>query len=395
MSFKISLLSTSSAFVFAFFSQAIVAHAADVSPKGDLCAVSGINGKISVQGGIAGDNANKTSGAFGASGSLSLPLGCDFGLQFDAGFQQELNNTTFGGVAHAFTRDPNAYLLGVTGGYFEGAGSNVWAVGPEAELYAGRFSLEAWAGFAKVDVNGFGTSNEGFVFADAAYYPIDDLRMSIGATIVGDSRFLRAAMEYQVSDPISLGLNAKIGDDDYVAVNAGLTFYFGGENNKSLIDRHRQDDPRNRLIDIAGVNQSLTTKAKNKAALNTTPAPTTTVVAATTPAPTTTLAAATTPAPTTTLAAETTPAPTTTLAAATTPAPTTTLAAATTPAPTTTLAAATTPTPTTTLAAETTPAPTTTVVAATTPESTSPPSLCGVGFFEFPPGNCLPIPSMD
>jgi hypothetical protein len=274
MSFKISLLSTSSAFVFAFFSQAIVVHAADVSPKGDLCAVSAVNGKINVNGGIAGDQANSTSGTFGANGSFSLPLGCDFGLQFDAGFQQELNDTTFGGVAHAFTRDPNSYLLGVTGGYFDGAGSSVWAVGPEAEFYAGRFSFEGWAGFAKVDVNGFGSSNEGFAFADAAYYPMDDLRLSVGGTVVGSSRFLRAGMEYQVSDPISLNLNAKFGEDDYVAVNAGLTFYFGGEGGKSLIRRHREDDPRNRLVDIVGVNQALTAHAKSKAgttATSTTP----------------------------------------------------------------------------------------------------------------------------
>jgi hypothetical protein len=312
MSFKISLLSTSSAFVFAFFSQAIVLHAADVSPKGDLCAVSGINGKINIHGGIADNNTNNAGGAFGAEGSLALPVGCDFGLQFDAGFQQELDGTTFGGVAHAFTRDPNSYLLGITGGYFDGAGSSVWAVGPEAELYSGRFSLEAWGGFANVDVSGIGSSNEGFVFADAAYYPIDDLRMSVGATIVGDTHFLRAAMEYQVADPISINLNAKIGEDDYVAVNAGLTFYFGSEGHKSLIDRHRQDDPRNRLIDIAGVNQALTTSAKNKAKVITTPPPTTMA-----PPPPTTMA----PPPPTTME----PPPPTTMAPPppTTPAPTT------------------------------------------------------------------------
>lgn len=316
MSFKISLLSTSSAFVFSFFIYGLSAEAADVSPKTDLCAVSGVNGKVNVHGGIADNNANNSSGAFGAYGSLSLPIGCDFGLQLDAGFQQELNNTTFGGVAHAFTRDPNSYLLGVTGGYFDGAGSNVWAVGPEAELYAGQFSFEAWGGFAKVDVNGLGSTNNGFVFADAAFYPIDDLRLSIGATVVGDSRFLRAGLEYQVADPISVDLNAKIGEDDYVAVNAGLTFYFGGTGNKSLIRRHREDDPRNRMIDIAGVNQTLTTHAKNKAKANSTTAAPTTVVP-TTPAPTTvapTTAAPTTVAPTT--VAPTTVAPTTTLCSA-------------------------------------------------------------------------------
>ncbi len=323
MSFKISLLSTSSAFVFSFFIYGLSAEAADVSPKGDLCAVSGLNGKVNIHGGIADNNNNNASGAFGAYGSLSAPIGCDFGLQLDAGFQQELNNTTFGGVAHVFTRDPNAYLLGVTGGYFDGAGSNIWAAGPEAELYAGQFSFEAWGGFANVNVNGFGSTNNGFVFADAAYYPIDDLRLSIGATLVGDSRFLRAGMEYQVADPISLNLNAKVGEDDYVAVSAGLTFYFGNSGSKSLIRRHREDDPRNRMIDIQGVNQTLTTHAQNKAKANTTTAaPTTaasTTAASTTVASTTvasTTAASTTVASTT--VAPTTPASTTSTTTTTT-----------------------------------------------------------------------------
>lgn len=303
MSFKTTLMSTSSAFVFSFFIHALAAQAADIDPKTDLCAVSGPNGKINVNGGFADDQANNTTAAFGVNGSLSLPMGCSFGMQLDAGFQNELDSTTYGGVAHLFTRDPNSYLFGVTGGYFDGAGSNVWVVGPEAELYAGQFSLEAWGGFAKVEVNGIGSSNEGFIFADAAYYPVDDLRLSIGATAIGDAKFLRSALEYQVTDAISANLTGKIGDDDYVEVKAGLTFYFGGEGGKSLIRRHREDDPRNRMIDFAGVNQALTTKAKKNVA-TTTPAVGTTVAVETTAAPTTTVTTTTTtttPAPTTSI----------------------------------------------------------------------------------------------
>ena len=170
---------------------------------------------------------------------------------------QVVPNTSTGGVLHAFTRDPNSYLLGVTGGYFNGGDSNVWAAGPEAEFYAGRLSLEAWGGYAKINVNGFAATDQGFIFADAGYYPVDDLRLNIGATVLGDARFLRAGLDYQVSDGISTSLTGKIGDDQYVSVKAGLTFYFGGEGNKSLIRRHREDDPRNRLVDFDGVSNAL------------------------------------------------------------------------------------------------------------------------------------------
>jgi hypothetical protein len=345
MSFKTTLLSTSSAFVFSFFIQSASLLAADIDPKGDLCAVSGPNGKINVNGGFAGDQANSTSGAYGFNGSLSLPLGCDLGVQLDAGFQHELGDTTYGGVGHFFMRDPNSYLLGMTGGYFKSNDASTWAVGPEVELYSGQFSFEAWAGLANVDVNGIGSSNKGFAFADAAFYATDDLRLSLGASMLGESKFLNAGMEYQVSDPVSLTLDGKIGDDEYVAVNAGLTLYFGETGNKSLIRRHREDDPRNRLLGFQAANSSTVKKIKKAASLKlvTTPAPTTTLAAATTSAPTTTLAAETTPAPTTTLAAETTPAPTTTEVISTTPAPTTTEVISTTPSPTSTSGATTTP----------------------------------------------------
>jgi hypothetical protein len=345
MSFKTTLLSTSSAFVFSFFIQSATLYAADADPKGDLCAVSGLNGKLSINGGVADDGNSSGAGAFGANGSLSMPLGCDFGFQMDAGFRNELGDTTYGGVGHFFMRDPNSYLLGMTGGYFKGNDSSVWAAGPELELYSGQFSFEAWAGMANIDVSGLGTSNKGFAFADAAFYPTDDMRLSLGASMLGESKFLNAGMELQVADPISLTLDGKIGDDDYVAVNAGLTLYFGETGNKSLIRRHREDDPRNRLLGFQAAQSSAVKKIKKAASLKlvTTPAPTTTAVASTTPAPTTTAVAETTPTPTTTAMAETTPTPTTTAMIETTPTPTTTVVVVTTPSPTTTAMMSTTP----------------------------------------------------
>jgi hypothetical protein len=107
-------------------------------------------------------------------------------------------------------------------------------------------------------------------------------------------------------------------------VNAGLTLYFGETGNKTLIRRHREDDPRNRLVDFQTAQTSVVKKIKKAASLKlvTTPAPTTTVAVVTTPTPTTTVAVVTTPTPTTTVAVVTTPAPTTSAVIVTTPPPT-------------------------------------------------------------------------
>ena len=48
-------------------------------------------------------------------------------------------------------------------------------------------------------------------------------------------------------------LRGTIGEDGYAAATAGVSFYFGGDDStKSLIRRHREDDPRNRSLDIFG-----------------------------------------------------------------------------------------------------------------------------------------------
>jgi hypothetical protein len=245
MSYKTSLMGASSALVIALMNQASAVQAADVADN-PLCAVSDVNGKVEIIGGYSENDDENGDALLSGLGSLSFPLGCDFGLQLDAGIVDELNQTTYGGAAHLFTRNPDSYLFGVTGGYFNSGDADIWAVGPEAELYAGPVSFEAWAGYVDLD-----SDSDIFAIADAAFYPTEDLRLSVGGTIIGDQEFLRAEMEYQFAAPITASLGAKIGENDYFAVSAGLSFYFGGSD-KSLIRRHREDDPRNRILDFVG-----------------------------------------------------------------------------------------------------------------------------------------------
>ena len=250
MSFKTSLLSASSALAITLVNQVPAVQAADVVNTQPLCAVSDFNGKVEAIGGYSENDDESGDALISGLGSLSVPLGCDFGAQFDVGVIDELDHTTYGGAVHLFTRDPDSYLLGVTGGYFDAGGTNIWAVGPEAELYFGQFSLEAWGGYLEAD-----SESDGFAIVDAALYATDDLRLSVGGSILGEQEFFRAGLEYQFADPMTFSLGAKIGEDDYVAVTGGLSFYFGGES-KSLIRRHHEDDPRNRILDFQGFKES-------------------------------------------------------------------------------------------------------------------------------------------
>lgn len=114
----------------------------------------------------------------------------------------------------------------------------------------GNFSLEAWGGYVNIDANDGEGEDSGFIIADMAYYVTDDFRVSLGGKIIDDYEGLRAGFEYQFGGmPMSLYSNVEYGEDDQLTVLGGLKFYFGGED-KSLIRRHREDDPRNRTFDL-------------------------------------------------------------------------------------------------------------------------------------------------
>jgi hypothetical protein len=233
--------------VTAFGSSAIAADVVEETPS---CAVSSFNGKIQAGAGYADVQDEDGDLAWEGVGSLSLPLGCMFGLQLDAGVREQLDDTQFGGIAHLFIRDPESYLLGVTGGVLDGDDYMLYPVGPEVELYLGNFSLEAWGGYVHIDPDDGDSEDSGFVIADAAFYLHDNFRVSVGGKIVDDYEAVRAGLEYQFDEsPFGLYAKAEYGDDDYLSVLGGLKFYFGGED-KTLIRRHREDDPHDKVLEL-------------------------------------------------------------------------------------------------------------------------------------------------
>jgi len=231
------------------FAWIAVAMAADVGPS-RLPAVSAINGKIEFQGGWDGMTGLANSADFLGGATLSMPVGDRFGIQADVAASNVFGNTMGGGSLHFFTRDPDAYLLGVTGGAFWANNANAQLIGPEFELYSGPMMFQGYGGFMNMNVAGV-NSGKLFAIADVSLYATDNFRLIVGAKDIADFKSAHAGLEYQFSEamPVSLTLDGKIGDNNFAAVDAGIRIYFGGEN-KSLKRRHREDDPPNRIFDV-------------------------------------------------------------------------------------------------------------------------------------------------
>lgn len=211
-------------------------------------AVDGVNGKISAAwqyfGGAGGGSINLAY----LDASLSVPVGQRFGVQLDAAALVR-SGLWFGGVgAHAFWRDPDKGLAGIYGDVLGVSFSptKVWRVGLEGEAYMGKVSVEAFAGIQGA-TNGAPTIFTGDL--TAAFYPTENIRLSAGIARSLGVNFGKAGLEVAIPRGSTV-LPALFVDSefnaDFRAVRAGLRLYFGGSD-KSLIRRHREDDPRNRI----------------------------------------------------------------------------------------------------------------------------------------------------
>ncbi len=221
---------------------------------------------------------NRSQGLFGTAGSVSVPIGDRIGLQID-GLASSARGAFFGGGgAHLFTRDPAVGLLGAYGSATRSnalGGANRYKAGVEGELYLDRFTISGVAGWEQTRTGGvaflgtFGgqnifatgaTVNRFFNVVDLSYYPVDNWRVSVGHRFTGGQHLAAVGTEYLFQLGGGTGMSAfvegRIGDRNNRAVFAGVSFYFG-QKDKSLIRRHREDDPPNRLLEdmfAAGVN---------------------------------------------------------------------------------------------------------------------------------------------
>jgi len=211
-------------------------------------AVSGVNGKLEAFGGEFDDN------SLGAvAGSITFPLSQRYGLQVDGLAGSWDGDGIYGIGAHLFWRDPSQGLLGVYADHvrWEGfGGKEVSRVAVEGELYLGRFALEGMAGaeYGELEDRFFARTN-------LAMYPHEDLRLFVGHRYLGGDNALAFGAEWQVAPRgVALFAEGLVGDETGNAVLGGVRIYLGRED-KSLIRRHREDDPTNEL---KGAGQSLT-----------------------------------------------------------------------------------------------------------------------------------------
>jgi hypothetical protein len=218
-----------------------------------LPAVDGVNGTISGFGGAFDGQA-----LYGGAGSLTVPLGTQFGFQFDA-LAGGLNSRLAGDVpigataGHLFWRDPSVGLVGVYGQYahanaFDGVDSYAGAF--EGALYRGRISIEGIAGAetgsARLGGISFAFGTRFFDVAHLSYYPLDDLKLSIGHMYAGNTHAALFGAEWGVATGsgtmAALFAHASVTERGDTGVLGGLRLYLG-ERDKPLIRRHREDDP--------------------------------------------------------------------------------------------------------------------------------------------------------
>ncbi len=216
-----------------------------LATPGSLPAVSQLNGKVSVFGGNQ-EGSGQSGGMFGVVGSLSVPMGFAYGLQIDGAAGSGDGAAFYGIGGHLFWRDPARGLIGLYTSYLNwdvtsGAtsGFDIGKFGVEGAAYLGRFSLEGLAAYQFGSASGFNGK------AVIAYYPIDNLRLDAGIRHVegpGTMGLVDVEWRPHENSGLSLFASGAFGENSFSQVLGGARYYFG-DSRKSLIDRHRQDDP--------------------------------------------------------------------------------------------------------------------------------------------------------
>ena len=199
-------------------------------------AVSEPNAKLSIEG---GDEA----GPLGVgTGSFTLPLGHDFGGQLDGLGGDWSNHAVWGVGGQLFWRDPAIGLLGGYADHIGRGGAELTRAGPEGEAYLGQFTLGGRAGYE--DNAG---RHGGFGRVDLSFYPIDNLDLTAGPEVNTRETLAHFGVEYMFGIHALPGLSvfaeaAVFGGGAKYGL-FGFRYYFGTD--KTLIRRHREDDPPN------------------------------------------------------------------------------------------------------------------------------------------------------
>jgi len=225
-----------------------------------LPAESGVNYTLSPFAGYLNLGSGLGSQAIGGStGSVAFPIGHSFGLLTEGTVGSIGGYGFYQGGTNLYWRDPSLGLVGATGqaGHINTSGGNANFAfgGANFEGYFDRFTPFATAGaFGVQDLKSAGYGTIG-----TAYYPTDNLQLALSGFDYGGSSGVQGGIEYLLPEKVqgvatTVSVDGFAGNHGTSGVMARMTLLFGPKpaNNKTLIERRRQDDPM-----TASANQGL------------------------------------------------------------------------------------------------------------------------------------------
>lgn len=210
-------------------------------------AVSGVNAKVDARGGFVKTEGGGIDGAAGFAGAaLTAPIGQQFGIQVDGAAGSADGRFYWGAGAHLFWRDPTKGLLGIYGQHGEMKDAGVSRLGLEGDAYFGRFTLGGNVAYQWGNRSSRIEVDDGIVAGvNLKFYISDNFMVRAGGGVEAGSGFGRGGFEFQPGfaalPGLSIFADAGGGSNSNVYALAGIRYYFG--DNKTLIRRHREDDP--------------------------------------------------------------------------------------------------------------------------------------------------------
>ena len=208
-------------------------------------AVSDLNGKMAFSYGDMDSNRGKN-----ISGSISMPVSTNFGLQADGLYTHVSGRDFYGTGLQLFWRDSEKGLLGVSLAGIHEDVMDSYMGGVMGEYYLDSFTLGLNAGMAKIEYDigavPFISTDETKPYAGGSigYYPMDNLLLEASYTYAFDNHLFQCKVEYQTPvSGLSFFADLAKGEHDYDETLFGIRYYFGKK--KSLKQRHREDDPQN------------------------------------------------------------------------------------------------------------------------------------------------------
>ncbi len=242
-----------------------------------LPAVSGVNAKFDLAGFVA-----DSSSAGSIAGAITFPLDHSFGLQIDGAGLFAEDYQMYGIAGHLFWRDPQSGLFGIYSSFVHanfdnlaGGGSifglnidlddpipvllaaggaagdlDVITLALEVEKYWNEWTFEGLLGANIVDSGLSIDDSHLLAQARLAYYFTDDFRVDAGWRygIAGHSASLGGEWQFASTDDMGYSGYGRVSwhEGDEFSANVGLRLFVFGD--RTLIERHRQDDPHIHLL---------------------------------------------------------------------------------------------------------------------------------------------------